>query len=168
MGGSLEYLTRDMERVALLIEDLEEQRAPVPAELEAEYSALADQVIAKCDAIGELITDWDEKRYACATRAALMRERAGRYDRRVERLKRYITTVMEVRGIKKLTGTYSDITYCLGPETVEVTGPMNAQYSLPPIPPQPDKRAILLALKAGESFVGARLVPGKPYVRVKT
>jgi Gp157 protein len=138
------------------------------AEIQKEVSRLLAQKDAKVDAIGHVLRKLENEAEACKRFAQEQRDRAGRFQNAAERLKRYVMMFLQETGTKKLTGTHFTMWGCAAPMHVQI----DDVYKIPALflveqEPKPDIARIRKML-AVESVPGARLVPGAPYLRVKS
>lgn len=99
-----------------------------------------------------------------------MAERRKTLERRIDWLKGYLKSGMELAGINKVESPYFTIAVQNSPEAVEIDEPglLPAEYWKQPEPPPPsiDKVAIKAAIKAGADVPGARLTQGT-HLRIK-
>lgn len=128
-----------------------------PLEVKAQNVAF---VIRNIQATADAIKEAEEK----------MMTRRKTLERRIDWLKGYLKSGLELAGINKVESPFFNITVQKSPESVEIDEPalLPAAYWKQPEPPPPviDKTAIKAAIKAGEDVPGARLTQGT-HLRIK-
>lgn len=113
----------------------------------------------KARSMGYAIKNLEATAAAIRQAEAEMAARRKAIENRVDRLREYTKTCMEIAGIQKIDCPHFALTVKTNPEAVEVyeEALIPAEFYRTP-PPVLDKAALRVALKSGEALPGAALV----------
>lgn len=140
-------------------------------EAETLYTDLMAQLVPKADAFGAYVRDLEAREAVIAEEIARLQARKKRLTNRLTWIKAYGATCLQNMDRPRIEGTMFTLAIQKNPASVVVTVLPDA---LPPefvrvIPEQrePDKKALLDALKAGATIPGAELAPTTYHLRIR-
>jgi hypothetical protein len=143
----------------------------VPAEVVRDtLEALEGDITAKSTSVAHVILNLEAFADQIKAAADAMTERAARVRRRAESVRAYLLLNMQATGIRKIEAPQFTIAVQNNPASVEIDElavvPPQYMVTPPPPPPKPDKKALVAALKAGETIPGVWLRQGE-HLRIK-
>jgi hypothetical protein len=154
-------ITEQYRELQLLAEDPQSDSTAIADTLEGIEGVFQDKARAVAAVIGNLTADAD----AIEAAAGEMRKRAAALRSRVDAIKTYLLINMQACNYTKISCPYFTISLRDNPPHVEVLDAAAVPDSFrvwPEVPPPSiDKRALLAALKAGETVPGVRLERGQ-------
>lgn len=143
-------------------------------ELAGDETLRLDSIEGETDAFALIERALSERREA-ETMALAISDREGelatrrlRFDRKAEAMKALIKNIMLAGGIDKLTLAEATLSITKGRASVEITEVAELPQGFFALERKPNKQAILASLTAEQPVPGARLVPGKPSLMVRT
>lgn len=154
-GMSLYQLAQEHRAMVERLMETNDDAQSVADTIEAESWPLEH----KARNMGYAIKNLEATAAAIRQAEAEMAARRKAIENRVERLREYTRTCMEIAGIRQIDCPHFALTIKSNPEAVEVyeEGLIPDEYYRTP-PPVLDKAALRAALKSGEALPGAALV----------
>lgn len=163
---TLVEITEEIEALESLVDPETGEWTDTHEELRIEVMG---KLACKADSFGAFLRDQEARSQVLADEIDRLSARKRAFDRRVASMKTYGMYAMQRMERPKIEGTYFTLALQNNPERVELA----AGVALPdqyvrviPESRQPDKAAILAALKAGETIEGAELVRSQ-HLRVR-
>ncbi len=156
-GIPLYELTQQFRELQVLADEADSDPQAMADTLEGVSGEIEAKAVAVAMVIGNIEADAD----AIDEAAKQMTARAKRLRNRIEALKAYLLVNMEACNFSRISCEFFTISLRKNPPRVEITDAEQVPdaYRVWPEPPPPtiDRRALLEALKAGESIPGVQL-----------
>jgi len=130
-------------------------------------AAITDGIEIKAENIAYVVRNMEADAAVIKEEEQRLADRRKAMENRVKNLKQYLLEQLDAAGIKKVQAAKITVSIANNAPSVVVSdeSTLPEQY-LVPQPPKVDKKAIGVALKAGEEVPGCSLVAGKS-VRIK-
>jgi outer membrane murein-binding lipoprotein Lpp len=135
------------------------------------HTELMDKLVSKADAFASYLRDLETREETLASEIARLTARKKRLASRIQWMKSYAASALQRMDRPRLEGTLFTIALHKNPPSLLVNV---LPDSLPPeyvrvIPEQrePDKKALMEAVKAGADIPGVELAPTTYHIRVK-
>ena len=140
-------------------------------EADALHTQLMDQLVSKADAFGGYLRELEAREEVLSTEMARLAARKKRLASRIQWMKNYAASALQRMDRPRLEGTLFTIALHKNPPSllVNVLPDQLPEEFVRVIPEQrePDKKALMEAVKAGANIPGVELAPTTYHVRVR-
>lgn len=141
------------------------------AEHEALHAPLMAALVAKADGFGGYLRDLEQRVEVIKIEEERLAARRKRLDARVKWMKQYAVTALLSADRPKLEGTLFTLAVQKNPDSVEISvlpDALPAEFvRVIPETREPDRKAMLTALKAGATIPGATIAPPTYHLRIR-
>jgi hypothetical protein len=159
-GLSLYTLAQEHRAMVARLMETQDDAAAIADTIEAESYPLE----VKAQNVGYAIKNLDATAAAIKAAEQEMSARRKTIENRVQHLREYVKTCMEVAGVSKIDCPHFALAIKKNPASVDIFEPgvIPAEFMRQPEPPPPapDKAAIKAAIQAGQEVPGALLATG--------
>ncbi len=167
MSNNLYEISTELARIN---DELFEAGGELTDELEKRLDGSTLDFKAKVENIGKWVLNLSSREEALDKELTRLTARKRAIENLQKRLKEYVKTCMEMTGTNKLEYTAMTIAIQKNPAAVEIQDEKSIPAKFLTIIPEQkvvDKKAVLAALKAGESVSGAVLADNKTHLRIR-
>lgn len=140
-------------------------------EADALHTGLMDQLIVKADAFGGYVKDLEAREEMIAAEIARLAARRKALENRLKWMTTYAAVALQRMGRPKIVGTLFTLAIQKNNPSLHITvlaDALAAEYvRVKPEQREPDKKALLDAVKAGAKIDGVELAPDTYHLRIR-